>query len=344
MKIKVISIAVFTTISTLWLSCTANNKSQNSNTADNSISKTEEQIPVQIERLDNDIFEYVLNPSVEKQYELKNKYGDLLEAFGSTVLNNSDVDNSLFFNKIQSYYSNNMLRKIYEDEQKLFQNIDPYKEELSKANYIITQHFENKKLPLLAMHVSGFKENVIATDTIISISADKYLGSNYKIYQNFFENYQLNQMQPQMITRDLLKAWLIYEMPKTNERKTLLSEMISSGKILFALEELLPNWEDTDLIGYTPNQLDWCYQNQKNIWQKTVKQNYLYSTDHAIINKYNADSPFTATISPDSPGRLGQWIGWQIVRLYAQNTGASLEEILNETNAQNILKISKYNP
>ena len=56
------------------------------------------------------------------------------------------------------------------------------------------------------------------------------------------------------------------------------------------------------------------------------------------------DAPYTATISTDSPGRLGAWIGWQIVKAYAENTGASFDEIITEVNMQTILKQSKYNP
>lgn len=331
-------------ISTYFIGCTANNRQQADNQTTTTESVTTQQIPVHIERFDKDIFDYIQNATPEKETLLKNKYGDLLEAFGSTVFNYSNVDNPIFFEKLRSYFSNNMLQQIYADEEKLFSNIDPYNNQLSEANFIISQHFEGKLLPALAMHVSGFKENIIATDSIISISADKYMGNDYKGYQDFFELYQLNQMQPQMLTRDLLKAWLIYEMPKTNDRKTLLTEMINNGKILFALEELLPDWSDKDLIGYTQDQLDWCYSNEKDIWKKTIQQKYLYSTDHLVISKYNSDGPYTPTISTDSPGSLGKWIGWQIVRAYARNTGASIEDILAETNMQNILKTSKYNP
>ena len=344
MRSKYLSIVLLLSLSTYSFGCTANNKQINNDQTSITESVTSEQIPLQIERFDKDVFNYIQNPTIEKQDNLKNKYGDLLEAFGSTVFNYSNVNSPIFFEKLQSYFSNSMLQQIYKDEETIFSDIKPYNEQLSKANFIISQHFEGKQLPALAMHVSGFKENIIATDTIISISADKYLGSGNKAYQDFFESYQLNEMEPQMITRDLLKAWLIYEMPKTNDRKTLLTEMINEGKVLFALEELLPDWNDKDLIGYTQDQLEWCYNNEKNSWQKTIQQKYLYSTDHLVISKYNSKGPYTPTISTDAPGGLGRWIGWQIVRSYAKNTGASLEDILSETDMQKILKVSKYNP
>lgn len=344
MKIKFLSIVLLSLISTYWFGCTANNKQQTNDNQNTESGAPKQQIAVEVERFDKAVFDYVQAPTAAKEHDLKTKYGNFLEAFGSTVFNYSDTANPLFFEKLRTYFSNNMLLQIYSDEQKKFSDLQPYINELAEANYIISQNFEQKTLPVLALHVSGFKENIIATDTILSISADKYLGADYNLYQNFFEKYQIDQMQTSMLTRDLLKAWLIYEMPKTNERKTLLSEMIDNGKILFALEELLPNWKDSDLIGYTQDQIDWSYTNEKNNWQKMIQQNHLYSNDHLIINKYNADGPYTPTVSPDSPGALGKWIGWQIVRAYAKNTGASLEAILANTNAQNILKVSKYNP
>lgn len=299
---------------------------------------------INLERLDVDLYEYLQNPTKENETLFKNKYGDLLEAFGAVVINNSDVDKPEYFKTLQSYFSNASLSKIYKDELSIFNNIKPYNDELTTANLLIKENFGGKQLPSLAIHVSGFKENVIVTDSILSISADKYLGSDYPIYQSFFENYQLNQMQQKMIVRDLLKAWLLSDIPKNTTRKDLLSEVINEGKVLYALEILLPNWNQSDLIGYTDDQLNWAIANEKDIWNTTLQKKYLYSNDPQTINKYINDAPYTATISSDSPGRLGAWLGCQIVKSYMKNTGDSLGQLFEEDDPQKVLKLSKYNP
>lgn len=297
-----------------------------------------------IERFDKDLRSFLQNTSTEKENDMKEKYKTFLDAFGSVTIDNSDSDNPLFFPAILQYFSNGMLNQIYKDAVDTFSVVEPYEQQLSVANELIKQNFEGKQLPRLGMHVSGFKANTIVLEDFISISSDKYIGKDYPLYKDFFDEYQRIQMQPKMIVRDYLKAWLIGELPNDNKRKDLLSEIINEGKILYALQQLLPEWSEADLIGYTSEQMDWVNKNEKNIWKTTVKENYLYSTDYMTIIKYLDEAPYTSTISPESPGRLGAWLGWNIIKGYAENSKLGLDDILKDTDNQNILKISKYNP
>jgi hypothetical protein len=57
------------------------------------------------------------------------------------------------------------------------------------------------------------------------------------------------------------------------------------------------------------------------------------------------DAPFTATISQESPGRLGTWVGWQIIKSYMdENTDVSLQQLMKTTDYQLILNKSGYQP
>ena len=328
----------FISLSSLY-SCTGNSKQRD----DVAFVQNQSDL-VNIKRFDKDLYAYLLSPSSQKQDSLIVSYGNFLEAFGTVAINNSNINDASYFSEIRDYFSNPMLAQIYKDALDTFKVVQPYEQELSIADQLIQKNWNGKRLPKLGMHVSGFKANTIVLSDFISISIDKYLGSNYSGYKDFFEEYQRQQMKPEMITRDYLKAWVINEIPTSNKRKDLLSEMINEGKTLYALQILLPNWSEADLIGYTPLQLEWCKGKEKEIWKTTINQNYLFSADYLTILKYMDDAPYTATISTDSPGRLGAWIGWQIVKAYAENTGASLDEIITEVNMQTILKQSKYNP
>lgn len=318
-------------------SCTGGNTSQ-------SVSAQDKTDLLTIQRFDKDLYDYLQSKSAEAKDKLKAKYPDFLKAFGAVTINDSDSDNPEYFQTLEQYFSNPMLSQIYKDALNKFTDIEPYEKQLSEANGLILQYFPGKALPTLSMHVSGFKSNTIVLDNMISISIDKYLGKDYNGYQQFFEEHQLNQMQPEMIVRDYLKAWIIGEIPTNNKKKDLLSEMIYQGKILYALQQLLPGWNKEDLIGYTSSQLEWVDNNEKKIWKATVGKNNLFSTDHMVIKKYMDEAPYTATISTDSPGQLGVWIGWHIVKNYAENSNKDLTSILKENDSQTILKLSKYNP
>lgn len=301
---------------------------------------------VSIIRFDNDIYEYLQSPDKEKEDILKQKYPALLPAFAQIAVNSeADVNDSKLFSDIQKYFSHPMLQKIYDDELKTFKDVTIYEQELTKAKEIAIENLPQYVMPKFAIHVSGFKENTIIVDNTISISGDKYLGYNNNNYSGFFEPYQRQQMEPKFITRDLLRAWLMTDILHVNNDKQedLLSAMATEGKILYILSVLLPEYDRNDLIGYRAEQSAWCKENEKMIWQKMVKQDNLFTKDHMIITRYINDAPYTSTISKESPGRIGSWIGWQMVDQYVKKNGISLSELI-KTEPTTILKDSKYNP
>lgn len=297
---------------------------------------------ISIKRFDKDIYDYLKQPEASKETILKEKYPVLLPAFGRIAMDNSDQ--STFFVSLREYFSHDVLNKIYQDALTTFSDVSEYEKELSSANTLIAEYFSGRSLPELAMHVSGFRENVIILNNLISISTDKYLGDGYQAYSDFFQPFERQQMQSKYIVRDYVKAWLMSDIIKAeSDNQSLLSSMIYEGKILYALSQLLPDRAANDIIGYTPQQLAWCVNNEKNAWQKLIKSNYLFSTDHMIITRLINDAPYAGLISQESPGRIGAWTGWQIINKYAQKKKASLEEII-ATDAQTILKEAKYNP
>jgi uncharacterized protein YjaZ len=54
-------------------------------------------------------------------------------------------------------------------------------------------------------------------------------------------------------------------------------------------------------------------------------------------------SRFNLELDSESPGALGQYIGWQIVRSYMENNPSSLLQML-QMNAQTLFNKAKYKP
>ena len=340
MKYAISFIFIFITLSS-FNSCAGNTEKPYNKTY------VQDQSILKIQRFDKDFHSYLANPTEEQYTILRTKYPNFLKAFGVVTVNLQDeeLDNPVLFKQLmEPYFSNTALSKIYADALTLFSDLSTYELELTKANDLIKTYFIGKELPGLSIHVSGFKANTIVLDSIISVSTDKYLGKDYSGYKPFFESYQTIQMELKYIVRDFLKAWLMSEFRETNQRKNLLSEVIYQGKILYALNELLPEWDESDILGYTEQQQEWCEEHAKDIWKMTIDHNYLFNSDSQVIQKYMEDAPYTAIISAESPGRVGLWLGLQIIKNYAKNTGHDLQSILLENNNQLLLKSAKYNP
>ena len=100
-------------------------------------------------------------------------------------------------------------------------------------------------------------------------------------------------------------------------------------------------------IGYTDSELEWVKENELYIWQYFVERQVLYQTEVEWVQRFLEPAPFSKfylQLDNESPGRVGRWIGWQIIDNYmSQYPETSLEELLRMP-AQKLFNLSKYKP
>jgi len=110
------------------------------------------------------------------------------------------------------------------------------------------------------------------------------------------------------------------------------------------LSKLLPYNDEYQLIGYTKQQLKDCYENEAVIWDLFVKNSLLQITDLGITKSYIDEGPKTQELGENSPGNIGSFCGWQIVKKYMQkNSNISLPKLMS-TDPETIFQEAKYKP
>jgi len=120
--------------------------------------------------------------------------------------------------------------------------------------------------------------------------------------------------------------------------------MIESGKRMYLLDQLMPGTPDSIKTGYTQKQLDGCYESEKNIWSFFVQNDLLFKTDPNLNRDYINDGPNTPALGEASPGNIGQFVGWQIVKKWMdKNITVTLDALMNK-NAKEIFDEAKYKP
>ena len=133
--------------------------------------------------------------------------------------------------------------------------------------------------------------------------------------------------------------------PDKSEGRPLIEQMIEKGKYWWLASKFLPETEDSLITGFTQKQLDWCKSNEGLIWNYFLQtNNELYSIDPDIIKNYIGDAPTTAGMPDIAPGNIGQWVGCQIVKKYAENNPALSPALLMKTAPKKILEETKYKP
>jgi hypothetical protein len=188
-----------------------------------------------------------------------------------------------------------------------------------------------------------YNNKVIYADSLLIISLELYLGKGHKFYQ--FPNYLKQNFEEKQIIPDVVSSFSLNKIAPITD-KTLLSQMIYFGKQLYLKDLLIPDYSDADKMGYTPEQLKWCEENESYMWRYFLEREMLYSNDSKLGNRFVNPAPFSKfylEIDNESPGRVGAWMGWQIVRSYAKNNDVPIEELL-KMNAKEIFEKSKYKP
>ena len=114
--------------------------------------------------------------------------------------------------------------------------------------------------------------------------------------------------------------------------------------MLFRSSKLLPGTDEYKLIGYTADQLKDVYAHEKNVWDLFVQNNLLQTIDENVIKNYIGESPKTQELGDASPGNIGSFAGWQIVKKYMQKNPEITVQKLMETDADSIFQEAKYKP
>lgn len=295
-----------------------------------------------IQRFDTDFYQYLVGNELDT---CLNKYKDFLPVFGGNILNLGAPEDPDFYAKLKNYFSNPAILDLYKTEQDLFPDISATNSELSRGLDYLLKQFPNLKQPKVFMHVSGWEQKVVVTDDILSLSADFYLGEDYPYYKNFFYDYQRKHMNPDRMVPDYLLGFLMANFTFEGKNDVLLDRMIYEGKLIYILSRLMPDRQVWEYIGYTKDEYLWCSNNQEKIWKTILENQHLYTPDLLITSQYLKDAPHTAFLPTESPGRVGVWVGYQIVIAYMkQNSDTTLVELMEKTDYQEFLKESKYKP
>lgn len=152
-------------------------------------------------------------------------------------------------------------------------------------------------------------------------------------------------MHKDKIVSDVAYAWAITEFEETNKANNLMQNIIHQGKLMYFVDAMMPKAPDSLKIGYTAKQLDFCKNNEAQMWNYLVENKMLFSNKRMDIIRYINDGPSTSGFPLESPGRTGVWIGWQIVRQYMKKyPEITLAQLMENSDYQKILNASAYFP
>lgn len=293
---------------------------------DNKISNS---YPLTIERFDKFFYESTPNDL----FDLKKNYPFLFP---------EQYDNKVWISRL----NDSVQKQIYSEVYRVFSNLDNERSEIQSFYNNFTSYFPKYELPRLITLISDVKyENrVILADSLLLIGLDNYLGSEHPFYSSM-PKYISDNLIRRMIISDIAEEYAYYVIPRVNFY-TFLDKIIFYGKVLYFKDIMLPKLEDRHKIGYSNLSMDWARQNEHYVWTYFVEKQLLFSSENKLITRFINNAPFSKfylSIDNESPGMIGRFIGWEIVKSYMKNNNTTFIEMIL-MNPMDIYNKSKYKP
>jgi gliding motility-associated lipoprotein GldB len=264
---------------------------------------------------------------------LKQKYPYMFPAY---------VPDSVWIKKMQD----SLLLDLKTQVDSVFSDLKAYKPQIVEVFKHIKYYYPRFKEPDIITLYSdwNYLKKAVYLDSLELLTLDNFLGSNNRLYKGI-PKYIRENMNPDQIPVAI--AFSIADMQvKPTRSKTFLSKMINYGKKYYLLDAYLPQAPDSIKLGYDAQKMQWAKDNEEGVWQYFIDRELLYSTNDKLDLRFLNLAPYSKFYTEQdmqSPGYIGRYIGWQIVKSYMTKNKVSLQKLL-DTPEEDIFKKSKYKP
>ena len=303
------------------------------------------QLNLKVNRFEQELFSYTKIIDAEVS-TLKKKYDPFFTHFIENIISISEVNDPSVYYYLNAFKLDAYVLDVEKKVDSVFVDFSSYQEQLTESFKLYQHYFPEKNIPEIITFTSGFNYAIVTDSAYLGIGLDMFLGSDYKAYSQLgLPQYKIANMTKEHLVTSAILAWISTEFELNESNADLLTEMIHQGKLLYILDKLTPYEEKYIKMGYAKEQLEWCENNEKQVWFYFVDNELFYTKETKEIIKFMGEAPFVQGFPEGSPGKVGQWVGLQIVKAFMENnTKATLQDLVNEKDAQKILNLSKYKP
>jgi len=309
------------------------------------------QVDISIRRFEKELFALDTNlvdvPFNVQAENLRQKYPQFMEVFTKLIEDRSSMDTA-FENHLERFVKFQGAQIVYDTALTKFSDLSFLEQDLEEAFKYFKFYFPNRPIPEVVSYVSFFSTGTFTYgDSLLGIGLDFFFGKTFPYQYDIFPGYIQRTMDKPYLVSKAVEA-VASNVAGQVYGNRLIDYMVANGKMLYVKSLLLPNAPDSILLEWTSQHIAWMEDpnNERELWTQIAKRDLLYSTRRTEFDKLIVPSPMGATWMPkESPGKTGNWIGWQIVKAYMKNNPTvTIEQLIRIEDAQLILDKSQYRP
>lgn len=267
----------------------------------------------------------------ENLKSLTQKLGDLFLFELSNDIQVRIYDTS--FHVVHEYYNSKYVYDLEKAKTKLYKNLQESQGVINKAFSYMGYHFGDSILPKKIFYVNMLFGPIACSDSEIAIGLENYISPEDTIIKSIpgseLYEWQRERMNYDYMERDVLLSWIQMHLFKELDGK-LAEHIIQAGKVLYILNAAFPDAKESYVLRYTEDDYKWAAENERLVWDYLVKQQLLFERDMRTRANFLNAGPKTVGLPEGAPDRLGQFLGYRIVKKFMnKNKSLTLPELIN---------------
>ena len=279
--------------------------------------------PVKVIRLDKAFAEYATD-GPEARLELAEEYAPEFTAFFQLMSEPFDSAS------LVAYSESRAVKVFQPDVDRMYPNVDALEQQIGGMVAAAQKNDVKLGVSTYCTVVWGFNQSIVKNDSIVFIALNQFLGSEYPGYSHI-DYYLRREKIPEMIPYKLAEALVAMEYPfDFIQQPTLLSRMLYEGAMVEAVMRIVPHASLGMALGYDDEQLELAEDNMQKIWNEMSVAKHVYSIDYSLIERLTSPAPSSPYLEGKAPGRIGRFIGYQIVKAYLKkHSDTTLTQLLS---------------
>ncbi|MCO5269200.1 MAG: hypothetical protein M9897_09925 [Brumimicrobium sp.] len=260
----------------------------------------------------------------------ENQLGDLFYYELSQNIQQQLNDSSYI--AVYNFYQQEYVKDIEIEKSKLVKTLPQHEEQINNAFHYFKYYFNSTSIPNNIFYINKLFSKINCTDAEISIGLENYISPESSVIKAIPEmelhNWQRQRMDIQYLKRDVLLSWIQVQLFEEIDGN-LAEHLIQAGKILYVLNAVFPKESEAYILRYNEKEYKWAIENEAMTWDYLVREEMLFSNNLQTKMNFLNEGPKTVGLPDSSPDRIGQFIGYRIVKNYMlKNKSLSLQQLL----------------
>lgn len=302
-------------------------------------------VSLRFDRLDQELFQ-LAHDSGNFSLQLYARYGPFYKEYVEHILQAAPVDDPRLPIALVRFTMDPDWKSIQEHADSVLGDMATQRAELGDAFGRLKAFFPDSLVPHVIVFNSGFNYGVVPTDSILGIGVEWFVGRDSKVVAmlapEVFPQYVKDRMRPEMMVPGAMKAWLQVHYARDVRGEDVLTNLVEIGKVMYLLDAVLPATDPALQFAFTEEQLKWCENNEFLVWRELVSKEQLYSKKPEDVDRLLNDGPFTNGLPHESPGHIGEWIGFRMVKSYMDaHPDLTIAQLFQHTDPMVVLKSYK---